>query len=286
MDRASLFAQFARIARMLVFAYLAVLALARIFESHLVFFPNEPGRLDGDWHPQGLPIEDVWLRASDGVKLHAWWIPAANAKFTFLAFHGNAGNITHRADLYRFLHDTPANVLAVEYRGYGRSEGSPSEAGLYRDSDAAYEYLVQTKRIAPRTIISFGQSLGSAVAAHLAANAEVGGVVLEAPFPSLRAMAGRVFWFLPGIELTVLTQFQTIKFIARVNSPVLVVHCTQDPVIPPELEERVYDAAKAPKFILRVSDRCHEEASLMAPAHYREALQPFLVAVDSIAKHD
>lgn len=114
----------------------------------------------------------------------------------------------------------------IEYRGYGRSQGSPSETGLYRDSDAAYEYLVQTKRIAPRTIISFGQSLGSPVAAHLAANTEVGGVILEAPFPSLRATARRVFWFLPGIELSVLTQFRTSRYIARINAPVLVVHCT------------------------------------------------------------
>lgn len=161
MDKASFLEQLARVARILVFAYLAVVVLARIFESHLVFFPNEPGRLDGDWHPQGLPIEDVWLRTSDDVTVHAWWIPAENAKFTFLAFHGNAGNIAQRADVYRFLHDTPANVLAVEYRGYGRSQGSPSEAGIYRESDAAYEYLVQTKRIAPRTIIAFGQSLGN-----------------------------------------------------------------------------------------------------------------------------
>ncbi len=286
MDKASFLEQLARLARILVFAYLAVVVLARIFESHLVFFPNEPGRLDGDWHPQGLPIEDVWLRTSDDVTLHAWWIPAENAKFTFLAFHGNAGNIAHRADVYRFFHDTPANVLAVEYRGYGRSQGSPSEAGIYRDSDAAYEYLIQTKRIAPRTIIAFGQSLGSSVAARLAANAEVGGVILEAPFPSLRAMARRVFWFLPGIELTVLTQFQTRRHLARINAPILVVHCTQDPVIPSELGEQVYQAAKVPKFMLRVDDRCHEEASLMAPARYREALRPFLAAVDAGAKHD
>jgi uncharacterized protein len=235
---------------------------------------------------QGLPSEDVWLRTSDGVTLHAWWIPAENAKLTFLAFHGNAGNITHRAEVYRFLHDTPASVLAVEYRGYGRSQGSVGEAGLYRDSEAAYGYLVQTKRIAPRTIVPFGQSLGSAVAAHLAANAEVGGVILEAPFPSLSAMARRVFWFLPGIELTVLTQFQTRKQLAYINAPILVVHCTQDPVIPFDLGEQVYQAAKAPKFILRVDDRCHEEASLMAPARYREALRPFLSAVDAAAKHD
>lgn len=275
-----------RFLRVIAIAYLAILVLVRLFESRLVFSPNVPSRLDGDWHPQGLPVEDIWLRASDGVKLHAWWIPAENAKFTFLAFHGNAGNIANRAGVYTFLHDTPANVLALEYRGYGRSDGSPSEAGLYRDSAAAYDYLVQTKRIPPKMIISFGQSLGTAVAAHLAANAVVGGVVLEAPFPSLSAVARRVFWFLPGVEFTVATQFQTRTQLARINAPVLVVHCTQDPVIPPELEEQVYEAAKPPKFILRVDDRCHEEASLIAPTRYREALKPFLAAASAAPMHD
>jgi uncharacterized protein len=275
-----------RVLRVIAVAYLAVLVLVRLFESRLIFFPNVPGRLEGDWHPQGLPVEDIWLRTSDGVKLNAWWIPAENAKFTFLAFHGNAGNIANRADVYAFLHDTPANVLALEYRGYGRSDGSPSEAGLYRDSAAAYDYLVQAKRIPPKTIISFGQSLGTAVAAHLAANADVGGVVLEAPFPSVSAVARRVFWFLPGVEFTVATQFQTRKQLARINAPVLVVHCTQDPVIPPELEEQVYEAAKAPKFILRVNDRCHEEASLTAPTRYREVLKPFLAAISAPPVHD
>lgn len=114
----------------------------------------------------------------------------------------------------------------------------------------------------------------------------MGGVILEAPFPSLSAMARRAFWFLPGIELTVLTQFQTRRHLARINAPILVVRCTQDPVIPSELGEQVYQAAKVPKFMLRVDDRCHEEASLMAPARYREALRPFLAAVDAAAKHD
>lgn len=265
-----------RFLRVAIIAYLAILVLARLFESHLIFFPNEPGRLDGDWHPQNLPVEDVWLRTSDGVKLHAWWIPAANAQFTFLAFHGNAGNIANRADVYKFLHDTPANVLAMEYRGYGRSEGAPSEAGLYSDADASYQYLTQTRQIVPGTIISFGQSLGTAVAAHLAANSQVGGVVLEAPFPSLSAMARRVFWFLPGIQLAVITQFRTDRQIQNIHAPILVVHCADDPVIPPDLEEQVYAVAKAPKYILRVQGRCHEEASLIAPTQYREALHEFL----------
>jgi hypothetical protein len=127
--------------------YVVALVLLRIFESHLVFFPNYPGRLEGDWHPRTLPVQDVWLTASDCTKLHAWWIPHDQAKFTFLAFHGNASNIANRAPVYEFLHSLPVNVFALEYRGYGRSEGHPSEAGLYRDADAAYLDLVATKSI-------------------------------------------------------------------------------------------------------------------------------------------
>ena len=95
-------------------AYVLVLALVRVFESRLIFFPNYPDRLDGDWHPRALPVQDVWLTASDGVKLHAWWIPHDNAKFTFLAFHGNASNMANRAPIYEFLRGTPANVFALE----------------------------------------------------------------------------------------------------------------------------------------------------------------------------
>lgn len=189
--------------------YLLVLVLIRIFEARLIFFPDYPDRLEGDWHPRGLPVEDVWLTASDGVKLHAWWIPNTNAKFTFLAFHGNASNIANRALIYEFLHEAPGNVLAVEYRGYGRSEGRPSEAGIYRDADAGYEYLVKAKGTDPRTIVSFGQSLGTAVATHLAAHRPVAGLVLEAPFPSASRVARQVYWFLPGVGLAVYGQFST-----------------------------------------------------------------------------
>jgi hypothetical protein len=134
-------------------AYLVVLLLVRMFESRLIFFPNYPGRLEGDWHPRALNVEDVWLTTSDGVRLHAWWIPDDQSRFTYLAFHGNASNIANRAPVYEFLRSTHANVFALEYRGYGHSEGKPSEAGVYRDADAAYEYLVNTKGIDRKAII-------------------------------------------------------------------------------------------------------------------------------------
>jgi len=268
----------------LAVAYVIVLVFLRLFESHFIFYPNYPGRLEGDWKPASLPVQDVALLASDGVRLHAWWIPAENAKFTFLAFHGNASNIANRAEIFRFLHQTPANVLALEYRGYGRSEGSPSEAGIYRDADAAYQYVVQSKGVVPETIISFGQSLGTAVAAHLAAKSRVGGVILEAPFPSASSMSRRIFWFLPGVSFVVAGQLQAEKRVQEISAPILIVHCTDDPVVPPDLAEQVYAAANSPKFVLRVKCECHEESSLMAPEQYRAALQSFLAAVSEASQ--
>jgi hypothetical protein len=259
--------------------YLLALAIVRMFESRGIFFPNYPGRLAGDWHPRGLNVEDVWLTASDGVKLHAWWIAGDKARFTFLAFHGNASNIANRAPIYEFLRSTHANVLALEYRGYGHSEGKPSEAGVYRDAEAAYEYLLNRKDTDPKTIISFGQSFGTAVATHLAAHRQVAGVVLEAPFPSASRVARKVYWFLPGISLLVRGQFDTQAWLKEIRAPVLIVHCSQDPVIPFQFGQEVYDAALLPKHFLQINGHCHEESSLIAPTQYRAALMEFLTRI-------
>jgi uncharacterized protein len=267
----------------ILIAYALVLVLVRTFESRLVFFPNYPGRLEGDWHPRSLPVEDVWLTSSDGTKLHAWWIPNQQAKFTFLAFHGNASNIANRAPVYEFITSLPANVLALEYRGYGHSEGSPTEAGVYRDAEAAYQYLVTTEHIGATSIVSFGQSLGTAVAADLAAHHEVGGVVLEAPFPSAARVAREVYWFLPGVSVLVRSHFNTRAKLQQIRAPILVVHCTDDPVIPFRLGQEVYNTARSPKDFLAINGSCHEESSLLAPTQYRSALKKFLSTIEQPA---
>lgn len=265
----------------ILLAYVLVLALVRLFERRMIFFPDYPSRLEGDWHPHSLGAEDVWITAADGTKLHAWWIPNANAKFTLLAFHGNAANIANRASVYEFLRDSPANVLALEYRGYGHSEGQPSEKGLYLDAEAAFEYLVSTRHLDAKSIISFGQSLGAAVAANLAAQHHVGGVILEAPFPSASRVASKVFWFLPGLSLLVHLQFNTQSKLKQITSPILVVHCTRDPVLPFTFGQEVYSAARSPKYFLRIDGDCHEESSLIAPVQYRTALQEFLMTLET-----
>ena len=260
----------------IVVAYLLVLALARVFESRLVFFPNYPGRLDGEWHPRGLNVGTFGSRPLTVSSSTRGWVPDDKARFTFLAFHGNASNIANRAPTYEFLHDTHVNVFALEYRGYGHSEGKPSEAGFYHDAEAAYEYLVNTKGIDRKVIISFGQSLGTAVATHLAAHSEVAGVVLEAPFPSASRVAHKAFWFLPGVSLLVRGQFNSQIWLKEIRAPILIVHCNQDPVIPFQFGQEVYAAALPPKTFLQISGYCHEESSLIAPTQYRTALLHFL----------
>jgi len=264
----------------LFLAYALLLIVMRLFEHRMIFFPDYPSRLEGDWHPRTLAPEDVWLIVSDGTKLHAWWISSPAAKFTFLAFHGNASNIANRTPTYEFLRDTPANILAVEYRGYGHSGGKPSEGGFYLDAEAAYQFLVSKKRIDPKSIVSFGQSLGTAVAADLAAHHKVGGLILEAPLPSASRAASKIFWFLPGLSLLVHSQFDTISKLKHITSPILVVHCTQDPVLTFQFGQEVYNAAPSPKRFLRIDGECHEESSLIAPERYRVALQEFLRSLD------
>jgi hypothetical protein len=261
--------------------YVGLLILLRIFENSFIFFPNFPGRLSGEWNPRGLPKEDVWLQTADGVKLHAWWIPAQNAEFTFVAFHGNAANIANRADAYAFLHALPANVLAVEYRGYGKSEGSPSEKGIYLDALAAHDYLTRERGIAPAKIIAYGQSLGTAVATDLATQRPVGGLLLEAPFPSAAAVARRAYFFLPGITLALRSKFDTAKKLSSIHVPVLVAHCKSDPVIAFSFGEEVYRAANEPKKFFPVASYCHEEIGLVAPEAYAPVLREFLQLVHS-----
>jgi uncharacterized protein len=277
-------ARMRRLVLIFVLVYLGLSLLLLAFEKRLVFFPQIPGRLTGDWSPPGLAHEDVWLTASDGVRLHAWWIPGgAGDPPTFLCFHGNAANIAWRADFYRYLRGLPANVLALEYRGYGRSEGAASEQGIYRDADAAYSYLVRERGIPPRGIIALGQSLGTAVAAELAERRELGGVVLEAPFPSARALARRIYWFLPGLGWLIRSRFETSQNLERASrsfaAPLLVVHCTGDPVIPYAFGKEVYERAPEPKWFFSVSGQCHEEATLVDPQGVRRELLRFVERV-------
>ncbi len=257
-------------------AYAALLAMVWLFEHRLVFHPDFPSRLEGDWQPAGLPVEDVWLKTGDGTKLHAWWIPAVNADCAVIYFHGNASNLANRADIFRFLHELGVSVLGMEYRGYGKSEGTPSEESFYRDAESAHDYLTKERGIPAERIVSYGASLGTAVAADLATRRRVAGVILEAPFASARAVARHIFPFLPGAGRLLRSRFDVSEKLLAARVPLLLLHCEKDPVIPFALGEEVFAAAPEPKSFLRLRGRCHEGAPLEAPGEVRERVQQFL----------
>ena len=145
----------------------ALILLLGWYEPHLIYFPARD--LERTPAALGLPFEDVELRTADGERVHGWFLSApAPASVTVLLLHGNAGNISHRFEKLAVLRNLGADVLIVDYRGYGRSSGRPTETGTYRDADAAYEYLVQARGIDPRRLVLYGESLGAAVAVDLA----------------------------------------------------------------------------------------------------------------------
>lgn len=240
---------------------LSVLVI-RWMEPGLVFFPAPYPQ--GIWDPErlGVQVEDVWLRADDGTRLHAWWLPPTDGAeaddFPALLWcHGNAGNITGRAPQAGRLAAAGIGVLLFDYRGYGRSEGSPSEDGIYADADAAYAHLTGERGIDPRRLVLMGRSLGSAPAARLARHRPHAGLVLVSPFPSARAMARHSFG-LP-LDLVARSRFPVARWVERRSGPLLVIHGLDDRIVPPRMGRDVYDAAAEPKEWLEVPGATHND---------------------------
>ncbi|NBC22157.1 MAG: alpha/beta fold hydrolase, partial [Gammaproteobacteria bacterium] len=225
----------------------------------------------------GLRYEDVRLTASDGVELHGWFVPAGGeARGTLLFFHGNAGNISHRLESVRQFHGLGLDVLIIDYRGYGQSEGKPSEQGTYRDAAAAWAYLTDARGVAPSRIVVFGRSVGGAVGAWLAANREAGALIVESSFSSLPALAGELYWFLPVRWLSRF-RYPTAEYAAAADCPVLVIHSRDDDIVPFHHGRAIYESAGEPRQFLELSGP-HNGAHVLSEERYLEGLEDFLEA--------
>ncbi len=238
-----------------------------------MFHPEKyPGGL---WHLQEhFNAEDVWVTASDGVRIHGWKIRAQpDAQWVTLYLHGNAGNLTHRVDHMEVIPRIGSDLLIIDYRGYGKSDGKPTEEGIYRDADAAYEYLVEAG-YKPEQVIVYGESLGTAVAVDLASRHRCAGLVLEAPFPSASAVAGGVLPLLG--PLAARGRLETAEKLPRVNAPLLVIHGTRDQVIDYELGKQVFEAAREPKQFWSVEGAHHSDIPEVAREQYPARLRQFL----------
>jgi len=245
-------------------------------QDRFIYFPDrtlrdDPGRI-------GLAYREVTAVAAAGVHLHGWHVPAEGARFTVLFCHGNAGNVSDRLETLRVLNELGLSVLIFDYRGYGRSEGKPSEAGLYADARAFWQHLVENEGIRPDRVIVWGRSLGGAVAAHLAAAVQPAGLVIESSFSSGLELARRFYPWLP-VRLLMRPRFDAASQVARTPCPKLFMHSPDDDVVPYALGCELFERAAPPKQWLDLEGD-HNGGFLESLPAYREAVQGF---VDGLA---
>jgi uncharacterized protein len=232
-------------------AYGAVLVLVFVFQSHLVFYPGMGREVTLSPQSYGLRYETVELRTADGETLQAWWVPAENARGVVLFFHGNAGNISHRLDYLLMFNRLRYTTLIVDYRGYGKSTGSPSEEGTYRDAEAAWEYLRHARLAQPQDVVIAGESLGGAVGTWLAAKVKPRAVLLFSTFTSVNDLGAQVYWFLP-VRLLSRIGYDTLENLKRIEAPVFIAHSPDDDVVPYSHGRKLFEAAPEPKAFLEL----------------------------------
>lgn len=252
--------------------YVGLTVLVFLFQNRLLYFPTR--RLVTTPAARGLAYETVDFEAADGVKLSGWFIRAESARGVVLFFHGNAGNISYRLDSIETFYRLGLSTFIIDYRGYGQSEGNPSEQGTYLDAEAAWRYLVEEREVPPDEIILFGRSLGGAVATRLAQSHRPALLILESTFTSVPDMAAGIYPFLP-VRLLARIQYNTLERLPAINVPTLIVHSPNDEVIPYNHGQRLFDAAPEPKEFLRIEGG-HNEGFLLSAEEYEAGLTAFI----------
>lgn len=236
-----------------------------IFEDKLIYFP-----VQGGVGPS--PGQELELTAADGVQLHGWYFPHPHAKATILHLHGNAGNLEDRRDLVRDLQALGVNVLAIDFRGYGKSGGKPSEKGLYADARAAWDWLL-TQTTADRIVIH-GESLGGGVACELASTVPCAGLILQSTFTSIPDMAPRVMPIFP--KFLVRTKFDNLSKVPKISCRKLFLHSQADEMIPFDMGEKLLAAAAEPKESTWFTGCGHNEMTISRAKKYYSRLAAFL----------
>jgi pimeloyl-ACP methyl ester carboxylesterase len=254
---------------------LVIVVTLRVIENQLIYFPPR--------FPEGFPppntyqgeVEEVWLLTADGVRINAFYRSNSTSKQVLLCFHGNAENIGYGLEHLRALAKIGVNILAVDYRGYGKSEGKPDEPGVYHDADAAYDYLIEQRHFRAHDIFIYGHSLGGAVAVNLASLRPCGGLIIQSSFTSARAMARRMF-AIPLIEYAAKSRFDSLQKIQAVHAPILIVHGTRDEVAPFEMGQQLFRAAPEPKRFYSIEGAGHNNLMEVGGASYLACLQSFI----------
>ncbi|MGD9301304.1 MAG: alpha/beta fold hydrolase [Desulfobacterales bacterium] len=268
---------------MIVIVYASGCAYMWANQKYYIFMPQrELSQTPAD---HDLKFEDIYLPVSSEnggriERMHCWWIPADQPSNRYLIYlHGSAFNIGANISHALRFKNLGFSVLLISYRGYGRSEGNfPTEVQVYADAETAWDYLVYHKGISPGNIYIYGHSLGGAVAINLAiARPEAGGLIVEAAFTSIADMGRqhKLYRFLP-IELITHQRFDSINKINRLKMPVLILHGTEDSVVPYEMSRQLYEKAPAPKRIKLILGGGHNNSARVGGAEYLNTVKEFI----------
>ena len=256
--------------------YLIFAAFLYFNQSRLVFMPTREIEMTPD--ELGLAFEDVYLDVAPGERIHAWYVPGPgdgpDERPTVLFCHGNGGNISHRLPTIDLLHRLGVNLLIFDYRGYGQSDGQPSEANVYDDAEAAWRHLVEDRKVKPERLYLFGRSLGGCVAVELAGRVECAGVILESTITSARDLGQGMYPFMP-VRLLVRYKFDSISKIGQLTCPVLVAHSPDDEMVPYQMGLALFEKASEPKQFLPLTGG-HNERLYFENEGYLNGLRQFM----------
>lgn len=254
-----------------VIAFLGYAVMMHSIQASLVFHPTT--RLEATPAAIGLAYQDVDLLTDDGVPIHGWFLPHPSPRATLLFLHGNAGNISGRLTTLQLFHDLGLAVLIIDYRGFGRSLGEPTEQGTYRDAQAAWTWLVEQQRLDPAQIMVFGRSLGGGVASWLAEQHPAGGLLLESTFTSLPDIGSELYPLLPVRWLS-RYQYPSLERLPNIRSPLWVGHSPDDGLIAVHHGERLFAAGNPPKVFFEMSGG-HNDGFIASGQAYRDSLDAF-----------
>jgi hypothetical protein len=247
--------------------------------ERLIFVPDSI--LIGTPDQWGLDYEDVEFTTADGTRLHGWYVPGSRPE-TLLWFHGNAGNISHRLDNLRLLHEQVGTAIFLfDYRGYGRSDGQPSERGLYEDARAAVRHLLTRHGVSGEDLIYFGRSLGSAVAIDLATEVRPRGLILETPFVSIRALARTLFG---PLAVVAPSSFDNLSKIPKLSCPKLFIHGDSDSIVPYVQGRQLFEAAPPPKAFYTIRGGDHNDTYVVGGPNYFRRFREFVEGLGGAPK--
>jgi len=258
----------------LIIFLITVFLYIRYMEYRSLYFPMRHLQVLPD--TVGLSFEDLNFMTRDGKKLNGWFLSNKDSTYMLLFCHGNGGNMSHRIEKLLILHHLGFEIFIFDYRGYGKSEGRPSERGLYQDSQAAYDYLVLERHIRPERIILYGESLGGAIAVDLVARKKVKALITEEAFSSTSDMTKVIFPFLPSF--LVFQRYDSLSKIKKIYIQKLIIHSINDEIVPFKLAEKLFAAAAEPKTFLKLTGS-HNTAFLDSDNLYREGISSWLKSV-------